>query len=93
MREVTWNDFADSVGTVYRVELGERHVELTLDRAAEIPSGGRPGGSFRLEFLGPRDAVLPQAIYPFRHGDELLEIFIVPIGRDQDGTRYEAIFN
>jgi hypothetical protein len=38
------------------------------------------------------DPILPQAIYAFRNGGVTLEIFVVPIARDQDGTRYEAIF-
>lgn len=94
MRAYTWGDFADAVGAVYRVEAGASELELTLDVASEIPSAGREGGSFRLEFLGPPAPVLPQAIYPFRRsdGEEVLEIFIVPISSDQAGTRYEAIF-
>ena len=92
MGGVTWDDFADAVGTVYRVEVGDSQVDLALDRAVEIPSAGRAGGSFRLEFLGPADPVLEQAIYPLARGEAVLEIFIVPIGRDQQGARYEAIF-
>ena len=92
MRELTWDEFADSAGMVYSVENGEKHVELVLDRVEELPSAGRAAGSFRLEFLGPSDPVLPQAIYPFRRGDEVLDIFIVPTGRESSGIRYEAIF-
>lgn len=97
MRAITWDEFADAVGTVYRVDLGEstdgeNTVELALDQATEIASAGREAGSFRLEFVGPIDPLLPQAIYPFRRGDELFEIFIVPIAQDRQGTRYEAIF-
>jgi hypothetical protein len=37
--------------------------------------------------------VLPQATYPVEH-DELgrMEIFLVPIGPDGSGMRYEAVF-
>ena len=48
---------------------------------------------FSLLFLGPRDPILPQRIYRF--DDEQLgafEMFIVPIGRDDRGVEYEAIF-
>lgn len=93
MRALTWDDFADAAGSVYRVAVGENQFELTLDQAKEIASAGRTGGSFRLEFVGPYDPILPQAIYPFRRGEEdALEIFVVPIGRDEQGTRYEAVF-
>ena len=92
MRELTWEEFADAAGTVYVIEVEEQRLELALDRVDELPSAGRAAGSFRLEFLGPSDPVLPQAIYPLRHGEDLFEIFIVPIGREPAGTRYEAIF-
>lgn len=93
MRALTWDEFADATGSVYAVAVGEHRFELTLDKASEIASAGREGGSFRLEFLGPSDPVLEQAIYPFRRGDEdPFEIFIVPVARDTRGTRYEAIF-
>ena len=91
-RELTLADFADSVGKTFEVEAGDGRVTLTLDRVAELPSGIRSGGSFRLEFLGPAEPVLPQSIYAFEDGAERFEIFIVPIASEQAGTRYEAIF-
>ena len=92
MRALTWDEFADAAGSLYIVTVGEEQIELTLDRAVELASAGRAGGSFQLEFLGPTDPVLPQAIYPFRRGKDAFEIFIVPVRRDSEGTRYEAIF-
>lgn len=92
MSVVTWDQFANAAGSIYEVAVGGTQVELALDLAEEIESAGREGGSFRLEFLGPSDPVLAQAIYPFRRGDEVVEIFIVPFQRDGAGTRYEAIF-
>jgi len=93
MRALTWDDFADAAGSVYQVAVGEEQVELTLEQATEIASAGREGGSFRLDFLGPGDPMLQQAIYPFRRGEaDPFEIFIVPVGRNSRGTQYEAIF-
>ena len=92
MRDITWDDFAGAVGTGYSVTADGNEFDLTLEQASEVPSAGRVGGSFRLEFVGPQVPVLPQAIYPFRHGDEAFEIFIVPISSNREGTRYEAIF-
>ena len=54
-------------------------------------TGGRE--PFALLFVGPPEPILPQRIYVFQHpGLGQFEIFIVPIGVDGEGTRYEAIF-
>jgi len=49
---------------------------------------------FALRFRGDRNWIYPQGIYPMKHeamGD--FELFLVPIGRDETGTFYEAVFN
>jgi hypothetical protein len=92
MRNLTADDFAEKTGTVYEVSVQGSSFPLTLAEFQTLPNSGREGGSFRLEFCGPMDPILPQAIYPLRDGGDELEIFIVPISRDRDGTRYEAIF-
>ncbi len=49
---------------------------------------------FSLRFRGDRDPIFPQRIYPMKHdsiGD--FDLFLVPIGRDDTGTYYEAVFN
>jgi hypothetical protein len=92
MRNLTSDDFAGRTGTAYDVTFGEAAVPLMLDEVELLPDAGREGGSFRLIFSGPADPVLPQAIYPFRSGEEAVEIFIVPIARDDKATRYEAVF-
>ena len=95
MRAPTWHEFEGSEDTGrWRVD-GESgpSVEMTLKRAVELPATGRAEGAFRLEFLGPFEPMLPQAIYRFRSGDACHDIFIVPVARDDDGTLYEAVFN
>jgi hypothetical protein len=80
-------------GTVYDVIAGETVYPLALDKALALSDSGREGGSFRLEFVGPGEPVLPQATYRFRSdGAAGHEIFIVPVGRDAKGVRYEAVF-
>ncbi|HEX3538955.1 MAG TPA: hypothetical protein VHT75_00810 [Acidimicrobiales bacterium] len=50
-------------------------------------------GEFTLHFHAPRESLLPQAIYHFQHADlGAFDIFIVPLGPDEVGMRYEAIF-
>ena len=100
LEDFTVGTFADRLGDVFRVDTGSAIVELRLVEVTE-PGGSQPSeppGSgartpFSLVFLEASGDVLPQQIYPFDH-DELgrFEIFIVPIGRDADGVRYEAVF-
>ena len=79
-------------GTVYDVRAADAIYPLTLDKGQELSDSGREGGSFRLEFLGPADPVLPQATYRFAGEGTDHDIFIVPIARDAGGVRYEAVF-
>jgi hypothetical protein len=49
---------------------------------------------FSLRFRGDRRKVYPQRIYAMKHdviGE--FELFLVPVGRDDSGTFYEAVFN
>jgi hypothetical protein len=49
---------------------------------------------FALTFRAPRGTSWPQRIYRIAHPDlGAFEIFLVPIGPDDQGPRYEAIFN
>jgi hypothetical protein len=79
-------------GTVYDVRAADAVYPLTLNKGQELSDSGREGGAFRLEFVGPNEPVLPQATYRFASVEAEHEIFIVPVGRDANGVRYEAIF-
>jgi hypothetical protein len=48
---------------------------------------------FSVVFRGPMTPMLPQRIYRLAH-DELgeFELFMVPLGPDREGLRYEAVF-
>jgi hypothetical protein len=44
-------------------------------------------------FRGPGDVLLPQRIYRMEHEEiGVFDLFLVPIGPDEIGLRYEAIF-
>lgn len=62
----------------------------------ETPGHTRPGfrKPFALHFSSPRrDAYLPQRVYCLENAAAgVFEIFIVPLGPDAHGMRYEAIF-
>lgn len=92
MELLALDHFTGAVGAAFSVAAGDGQFELTLDSASELPEPGPATGSFRLEFRGPVQPVLPQATYAFRRAADSFDIFIVPIGQDAAGTRYEAIF-
>ncbi|HWX21117.1 MAG TPA: hypothetical protein VN578_14545 [Candidatus Binatia bacterium] len=101
LEELNFESLARLVKTRFRVWVGPNDlVELELYEAT--PPRVTPAGvgtkavyeGFSLLFLGPADRLLPQRIYPFEC-EQLgrFELFIVPIGRDENGARYEAAFN
>ena len=88
----TIEDFAGWIGEECNVEAGGVHLPMRLLAAEPIAGSLRDGGGFRLEFEGPRDPILPQSIMQVTKQGEPMEIFMVPVGRDANGVRYEAIF-
>lgn len=96
LEKLTHESFAAELGSEFRLPIaGRGSLLLTLAEATALGSA-RPGGPrspFSLVFRGPPAPVLPQRTYRLEH-DRLgaLEIFIVPIGPDALGMRYEAIF-
>ena len=50
--------------------------------------------TFSLLFNGPASPILSQRTYCFEH-DEIgrFDLFIVPVGENQTGVQYQAIFN
>ncbi|MGN6255745.1 MAG: DUF6916 family protein [Solirubrobacterales bacterium] len=93
--ELTLDTFAPAVGDVFTVggEQGAK-VELLLVEAAHKDVGPHaPCAAFSLLFHGPADPLLPQATYRFEHDSlGVMGIFIVPLGRDEHGSVYEAFF-
>lgn len=93
--ELTLDTFAPAVGETFVVGgEGGATVDLLLVEATAKDGGPHaPRPSFSLLFHGPADPLLPQATYRFEHGSlGVLEIFIVPLGRDEHGATYEALF-
>lgn len=93
MQDLTVEQFAAHLNESFAVEHESSRLSLTLVEA--VAKGARPSGRqpFALLFRGPLEPVLPQATYRFERATfPSLDIFIVPIGPDGDGMRYEAIF-
>jgi Domain of unknown function (DUF6916) len=68
-------------------------LELELVSVTELPSA--PGqDQFSVIFRGPLAAPLAQGIFQLEHPQfGTFGIFLVPLGRDQQGVQYEALFN
>lgn len=75
-------------------------IEVELIEVSRLECRAHPVGqalrreSFSLVFRGPASPWLLQAMHTVEHAQlGRLELFLVPIGPDQHGMRYEAIFN
>jgi hypothetical protein len=92
----TCETFAPHVGETFRLHVdGPEAVDVVLTDATELPMAhARPGRApFSLVFRGPPTIVYPPRIYQLeRPGLGSFELFLVPIGADADGVRYEAVF-
>ena len=97
----TVGTFAPHLGARFRIRPdGLEPVEVVLIEATALGGGGGGTGGgpgrrtpFSIVFRGPRTPLLPQRIYPMEH-DAIgtFDLFLVPIGPDQEGMRYEAVF-
>jgi hypothetical protein len=96
LADLTCAEFAACLAQRFRVALGGASLELELVGADLLGSEGAAAGRrrpFSLIFRGPTAPVLPQRIYRLESASlGTLEIFLVPIGPDAAGLRYEAIF-
>jgi hypothetical protein len=91
-------------GTTFEVQTpaGET-ISLKLEEALpyETHQRRRPRGMpeskrqpFSLYFVASSTTPLPQGMYTLRSEAATLEnVFIVPVGQDESGVEYEAIFN
>jgi hypothetical protein len=66
---------------------------VELVEVAERARQDQARAPFSLIFRGGPDPPLPQRIYRVHHHElGALDLFLVPIGRDEVGQRYEAVF-
>jgi uncharacterized protein DUF6916 len=93
---VTKEIFAPLVGSTFQIRLNPQEtVPVELAEISEFPDYEGPRRApFSLVFRGAHRFVLPQRIYQLEH-EKIgpMEMFLVPIGPDQKGMRYEAVFN
>lgn len=90
----TIDTFTPHIGTQFRVRDEGLHIALELIEVnpyAERPTSGRI--PFSIVFRGPGQPILPQRIYTLEHAAiGNFGLFVVPIGPDERGMRYEAVF-
>ena len=95
LQDLTHDVWSGLVGETFVVRLDDgATVDLSLTSAEMAPGDpARNGGAHSAFFAGPLDVFLPQRMWQMRH-DAIGEqaIFLVPIGEDDDGYRYEAVF-
>jgi hypothetical protein len=94
---LTEQEFSQHVGTTFQLTLDQQKIELNL---AEV-KGYLPGSNeqtgmerFSVFFEGPAESRLPQTTYHLKHermGE--FDLFLVPIAKNDQGFRYEAVFN
>jgi SAM-dependent methyltransferase len=98
LAELTLSRLAPLVGSTFPVaRAAPWDLRLELVEATPLsPQTSFTGAfraPFRLIFRGPAQPVHPQATLPLDHPElGRVEIFLVPIGPDAQGMRYEAIF-
>lgn len=93
--ELTVETFTPVVGETFTVggEGGAKVDLLLVEATATDADPNAPRPPFSLLFQGPAEPFLPQATYRFEHASlGALGIFIVPLGHDEHGTTYEALF-
>lgn len=90
--------FAARRGETFVMRLdGGATQDLELVEVRDLGRRATPGGelsNYGLTFLARASTPLSQAIYHLEHAAlGAMDVFLVPIGRDAEGIRYEAIFN
>ena len=94
---LTEEEFSKHVGSGFQIEAGDRVIELKLvEVQGYLPKENEQRGMerFSLLFEGPGDLLLAQQTLQLKH-EQMGEVslFLVPLGREENGVRYEAVFN
>ena len=97
LSDLTYETFAGRIGETFRdtdadIALELLEVEDLTPIARHVPPDARK--PFSLIFRGPAEPAVAQSIRPLAH-DALgeLAMFIVPVAREADGMRYQAVFS
>ena len=94
LEKMTAATFSEVLNTKFHFHLPSSDVvELELTKVDELDSTPRQE-RFSLLFQGPLDQVLSQGMYRVEHNQlDTVDLFIVPIAKEETGMVYEAAFN
>ena len=101
LENLTHATFQPLVGQQFCIHISpEQSVDVELLEARPFPAAPMRDGKsrtrdpFSLLFRGSKTVRLPQRIYGVEHAAfGRADIFLVPLGPDAAGERYEAVFN
>lgn len=93
-RRLERDEFAPHLNSTFKIRISESEtVDSRLHEVTELLLSPRQE-RFAVVFRTSNDFFLDQGLRTFEH-DVMgqFELFLVPVGRDEDGTYYEAVFN
>lgn len=100
LENLTKEKFAETLNTRFRVMVdsaGPVELQLVEVTAGAAASGGPDASkyeNFSLMFHGSGERFLPQKMYSFEHEKMgSFDLFIVPVGREGNLIKYQAVFN
>lgn len=94
--DLTLELFTPLVGQDFTIRAADGGIQAELLSATPGTGSAMPGGRepFLITFRGPTAPRLQQGLHDVAHPTlEPVTIFLVPIGLDDDGATYEAVFN
>jgi len=91
---LTHEEFSKHVNTKFRIHVNETEaIEAQLTHVSELLASPQQE-RFSIVFRASNEPFLGQGTRRFEHDQmEAFDLFIVPIGRNEEGTDYEAVFN
>lgn len=94
MKHLSREDFNKHVGSEFQVSLNpDTRFSAKLDKVTDLRTGPQTE-NYAISLLAQSDAPLEQMIYTVEHPEMgKLELFLVPVSKDEKGVRYESVFN
>jgi len=95
--ELTLEDWIPHVGSTFAFhhQADRESTEVTLTSATSLGME-RPSGhsAYSVVFSGPKSPSWEQGLIRVSHTSiGMLDVFMVPIGENEEARRYEAVFN